>query len=87
MAPWKIAQSGGAEVGFYDYDIDESIKDRVNGVVIFTADDEEEDGRKSAKIFGDALDGKVIELKGHGHYCMSSMETEEFPELLREIGG
>ena len=85
VAPWKIAESGGAEEGFYDYDIDESIKERVNKVVIFTADDEEADGKKSAKIFGDALGGKIIELKGHGHYCMSNMGTEEFPELVGEI--
>jgi len=85
VAPWKIAESGGAEEGFYNYDIDETIKERVDRIVIFTADDEEEDGKKSAKMFGEALNGKIIELKKHGHYTLNDMGTEEFPELIKEI--
>lgn len=85
IAPWKIAESGGAEEGFYDYDIDPTIKERVNKIIIFTADNEEEDGKKSAEIFSEALNGKIIELKGHGHYCINDMGTEEFPELIDEI--
>ena len=52
---------------------------------MFTADDEEDDGKKSLKIFHEALGGKIIELKEHGHYTLGDMETEKFPELLREI--
>lgn len=29
--------------------------------------------------------GKIIELKGRGHYTFGDMGTEEFPELLEEI--
>ncbi len=85
VAPWKIAESGGAEKGFYDYTIDKTIKERTNKIVIFTSDDEEPDGKKSAKIFSQALNAKVIELKGHGHYTQNDMGTTEFPELLKEI--
>lgn len=52
---------------------------------MFTANDEEEDGKKSLKIFHDALGGKIIEIKGHGHYTLGDIGTEEFPELLKEI--
>jgi len=52
---------------------------------MFTADDEEDDGKKSLKIFHEALGGKIIELKEHGHYTLGDMKTEKFPELLREI--
>ena len=52
---------------------------------MFTADDEEEEGKKSLKIYHEALGGKVIELKGRGHYTQGDMGTEEFPELLKEI--
>ncbi len=86
VAPWKIAESGGAEEGFYDYDIDVTIKERVNKVVIFTSDDEKDDGKKSAKIFGEALEGEIIELKQHGHYTQGGMGTIEFPELLECLG-
>ena len=86
VAPWKIPDMDdkfGKE--FYGYPISASIKSRVKEIIMFTADDEEEDGKKSLKIFHEALDGKVIELKGRGHYTMRDMKTEEFPELLREV--
>lgn len=70
---------------FYIYPIDETIKDRVGKIVIFTSDNEEDDGKKSLEIYRQALDGKVIELKGHGHYTMGDMGTNEFPELLELI--
>lgn len=49
------------------------------------ADNEEENGKKSLSIFHKALGGKIIELKGMGHFCFEDMETYEFPELLKEI--
>ncbi len=52
---------------------------------MFTADDEEDDGKKSLEIYQQALSGKIIELKGHGHYTMDDMGTTEFPELLEVI--
>jgi hypothetical protein len=33
----------------------------------------------------DVLGGKVIELKGRGHYTFNDMGTAEFPELLQEV--
>ena len=42
-------------------------------------------GKESLKIFHQALDGEVIELKGRGHYTLGDMGTEEFPELLEAI--
>ena len=52
---------------------------------MFTADDEEADGKKSLKIFHKALGGKIIKLKGHGHYTLSDMGTDEFPELVKIV--
>lgn len=86
VAPWKIARKGNKEKeAFYDYPIDRTISSRVSKIVMFTADDEAEEGKQSLKIFHDVLGGKVIELKGRGHYTQSEMETEEFPELLEEV--
>jgi predicted alpha/beta hydrolase family esterase len=86
VAPWKIPDEGdkGREE-FYGYAIDETIKDRIQKIVMFTADDEEDDGKKSLAIYHQALDGEVIELKGHGHYTMNDMGTVEFPELLEVV--
>jgi len=86
VAPWKIPDENDEDrIAFYTYLIDKTIKTRVKKIVVFTADDEEDDGKKSVEIFHKSLGGKVIELKGHGHYTLADMGTEEFPELLKEI--
>lgn len=86
IAPWKIPDKNDKfKRAFYGYSIDETIKSRVKEIIMFTADDEKEFGKKSLKIFHDALGGKIIELQGRGHYIISHMGTEEFPELLKEI--
>lgn len=84
VAPWKIPQEKrqGTDKEFYNYAIDGTIKNRTEKIIMFTADDEEEDGKKSLEIFYQALQGEVIELKKHGHYTMGDMGTDEFPELL-----
>ncbi len=88
VAPWKIPDEGDKfKESFYIYPIDETIKDRVKEIVMFTADDERDEGRESLKIFHQVLGGQIIELKGHGHYTMGHMGTEEFPELLEVILG
>jgi len=84
VAPWKIPSNPVKEI-FYGFDVDETIKSRVGEIIMFTADDEEEDGKKSLEIYHNALGGKIIELKGKGHYIIGSMGTDEFPELLGEI--
>src|SRR3989344_2317222 len=85
VAPWKIEPSASDfKKAFYEFVIDEGIKDRVGKIVLFTADDEEEDGKRGLQMFHQALGGKVIELKGRGHYVLGDMGTEEFPELLEQ---
>ena len=86
VAPWKIPDKNDRlKKLFYEYPIDEKIKGRVKGIVMFTADDEKKDGKKSLEIFHKALGGKIIELKGKGHYTMNDMGAQEFPELLKEV--
>lgn len=86
VAPWAIAdQDDKNRREFYEHPIDKTIKSRVGEIVMFTADDEVDDGKKSVKIIHDAIGGRIIELKGHGHYTQWDIGTEEFPELLDEI--
>jgi leucyl-tRNA synthetase len=80
VAPWKIAPNE-LKKQFYDFDIDRSIKERVKNIYAFTSNDEEQDGKESLKIYSEALELKVIELKDHGHFTMGDMGTVEFPEL------
>ncbi len=84
VAPWKIPDADDPRrKAFYLYPIDPTIKSRVKKIILFTSDDEEDDGKESVKLFHDALDGEIIELKGRGHYTMGDMGTEIFPELLK----
>ncbi|MDO8529761.1 MAG: alpha/beta hydrolase [bacterium] len=87
VAPWKIPEKSknGADIDLYRYTVDRTIQDRVGKIIMFTSDDEEEDGKKSLEIFHQALGGKIIELEKHGHYTMSDVGTTEFPELLEVI--
>lgn len=86
VAPWKIPDEDDEfRKKFYNYQIDETIKDRVKEIVMFTADNEAEEGKKSLRIFHETLDGRIVELKGRGHYTLRDMGTEEFPELIEVI--
>ncbi|MBU1038663.1 alpha/beta hydrolase [Patescibacteria group bacterium] len=86
VAPWKIAHTGDSfRPNFYTYDIDVTIKERVSKIIMFTANDEADEGQQSLKIFNKALGGEIISLPNHGHYCFKNMKTEEFPELLQEV--
>ena len=86
VAPWKIPDGTDAiKKAFYEYTIHREVRSQVKEIIMFTADDEEEDGKKSLEIFYNALGGKIVNLKGRGHYMLSDMGTEKFPELLEEI--
>lgn len=82
VAPWKVSQEFS---DYYGFEIDTTIPERVGEIVMFTSDDEEDDGKQSIKIFHEALGGKLIELSAHGHFVRQDMGTEKFPELLHEI--
>lgn len=86
VAPWKIADKNDElKKKFYNFEIDSSIKDRVSEIVMFTSDNESDDGKKSLKLYYDVLGGKVIELKNKGHFNFDDLGGQEFPELMNEI--
>jgi predicted alpha/beta hydrolase family esterase len=86
VAPWKIPDGNDeARKKFYIYDIDDSIRGRVGEIVMFTSDDEEDEGKQSLEIYHLALGGQIINLNNHGHYTLGDMGTQEFPELVEAI--
>lgn len=86
VAPWKIREgSPKFEMDFYNFPIDETVKNRVKQIVIFTSNNEEEDGKKGLAMFHSALGGDIIDLDNHGHYTLGDMGTEQFPELIEVI--
>ena len=89
VAPWKIPYGNGQDLEkkkrFYEYKVDEGIRNRVKEIIIFTSDNEAGEGKESAEIFHRALGGEVISLSGRGHYTLKDMKTDEFPELIDAV--
>lgn len=86
VAPWKVPDyKDELKKAFYRYHVDETIKQRVNNIVMFTSNNERESGKRSLQIFHRALGGEIIDLPNHGHYSPDSMDKPEFPELLEVI--
>ena len=83
VAPVKI-NSHSLCSEFYDFAVDPHISKRTE-IIYFTSDDESDDGKKSLELLHDVLGGKVIEIKGYGHYMEKHMGTVECPELVEEI--
>jgi len=66
---------------FLDFEIDETIKERVEEIVIFSSD-EDRHTLDSVKFYNEKLKGRLIEIKGMKHFIEKYMKTKEFPELL-----
>lgn len=83
VAPWKEDNSNNIiRKNFYTFKIDDSIRNRVEEVVIFTSDNEEEIWKKSMIRFNKVLGWQIINLENHWHYTLGDMWKEEFPELV-----
>ncbi len=87
VAPWKTPDEEyeGNKREFYEFDFDPSVKERVGSIVIFSSDDEDEQGIIDQKSYHQAFGGQFVVLPNHGHYTKGDMGTEEFPELLEKI--
>jgi hypothetical protein len=57
----------------------------VRRVIMFTSDNEHDDGKKSLEIYHAALGGEIFNIPNMGHYISAHMGTLEFPELLNAI--
>jgi predicted alpha/beta hydrolase family esterase len=86
VAPWKIPDEGDRiKERFYVYEIDSDIKNRIQDIIMFTSNDEEEEGKESLKIFHGVLGGEIIDIPNQGHYTMNDMGRTDFPELIEAV--
>ncbi len=83
VAPNFVTKSDSKSIqDFYNFKIDESIKERVGERIVFSSNTEDKDGTTSRNIITTKLDCKVTELPNHGHYITIEMGTDAFPELV-----
>lgn len=70
---------------FYNFKINGTVKNNVKEIVYFVSDDDLPRFIDSAKVYKDKIGGKIIELKGRGHFLVRGNKSPEFPELLEEV--
>jgi len=86
VAPW-LDPAREDTTDFFDFEIDTDLVTRTKGITIFESDNDEVHGvAPSVELIREKISGtKHVIIKNHGHFCLSEMGTEEFPELLEEI--
>lgn len=85
VAPW-IDPTNMLKTDFFDFEINPSILDRAESVTIFSSLDDMDMIIKSVEAIKENLpEVNIIEFEDKGHFCLSDMNTREFPELLDTI--
>jgi len=85
IAPW-LNPKKRLKTNFFNFKIDKDLTDRIESLSIFYSTDDRADTLESVSILKSSL--KKIRLKeftNKRHFTLSSMKTEEFPELKDEL--
>jgi len=82
VAPWT--DPGGVELpDFFDFKIDDKLVSRAKDAHMFVSYDDNKEVLDTVEIVKTKLpDVKLHEFKGKGHFTLSEMKTDKFPELL-----
>lgn len=70
---------------FGKFEIDPEIVQRTKGITLFHSDDDKEGIQKSVNEIRNSVKNLEYREFHLGHFTYSSMQTEEFPELLEEL--
>ena len=85
VAPW-LNPDQKYDFDFFDFEIDQSINERVSEFIIFTSDNDGQDVKQTVEILEEKFPGAAVKVfHGYGHFTLRSMKTNAFPELLEVI--
>jgi hypothetical protein len=85
VAPWLDPQREKT-TSFFDFKIDDEIRDRVNEINLLFSQDDDSDILESVEMIkSEIADIKIKEFLDFGHFTFDDMKTAEFPELLNTI--
>jgi hypothetical protein len=85
VAPW-LDPEHLIDKKFFEFDIDENLVSRTQGLVVMYSTDDDSDVLKTVQILKSKLKGAELqEFNGKGHFVTDDMKTEEFPELLQNL--
>lgn len=87
VAPWLNPENNPVSdtADFFEFEIDPDLVSRTAGVTIFNSTNDQETIQESVKIIRNKVKNVTYqEFHDHGHFVLEDMNTEEFPELLKE---
>jgi predicted alpha/beta hydrolase family esterase len=85
VAPW-LDPDREDTTDFFDFTIDPTLADRTSGLTIFNSDNDYASIHKTVQILRDAIpDIAYREFHRYGHFTLTAMKTEPFPELRDEL--
>ncbi len=85
VAPW-LDPNNELQNGFFDFEIDRELVTRAESVTIFVSSDDDQEIQESVEKLKNELSGIVMrDFSNQGHFTYDSMETHEFPELLKAL--
>jgi len=87
VAPWLDPnKTKGEDNDFFDFTMDTGLVSRTQGVTIFNSDTDMEAVHTSVNQIMDTIQNiKLVEFENKGHFCLSDLNGEAFPELLDEV--
>lgn len=72
--------------GFFDFEIDPNIINRVRSLTIFNSDNDMKEVHGAVSSIRQTIPQvNYREFTNYGHFCYKDLRTEAFPELLEEI--
>lgn len=87
VAPWLDPQkTKDGDNDFFNFEMDSGLVSRTDGITIFNSDDDEDAILTSVRQIIETIPRiTLVEFQSRGHFCLSDMGTEAFPELLDEL--
>ncbi len=80
VAPW-LDPENELDNKFFDFQIDKNLVDKVKSIRIFISNDSK-DVLDSVSMIKNSIDLEIEQIDSMGHFTLSSMGKEEFPELV-----
>ncbi len=87
VAPW-MDPAHRFNTGFYDFEIDAGLPNRVNEFVIFSSDNDGQEMKDTIDLLVNEFPRAIVhELHEYGHFTQRTLKDNKFPELLEAIVG
>jgi predicted alpha/beta hydrolase family esterase len=85
VAPW-LDPDKFLDTGMFDFVLDEDFVSKTKGVTIFSSTNDMDEVQKTVNFLKEKVKGvKIVEFKDYGHFCYNDMQTDAFPELIKEF--